>query len=203
MVLLLWTVGGDRARVGAGQPASQARVLRNLGPQPLEHGPGFALASEGVERVGREPGAAETQAWLVRRGREPFEDREGTRGVVPILEQRLRSPHLDRGIAREALCGKLEKARRVPGTACLFIDLGLPKEAGQEEPGNVLGIATADADTSGVRVHELAAELAGLEDAEEREQADPGGYERHRPDDRAPPKCERQELESPGEKSDV
>src|SRR2546430_11925259 len=103
MVLLLWTVGGDRARVGAGQPASQARVLRKLGPQPLEHGRAFGLAAEGVERVGREPGAAETQGWLVRRGREPFEDREGTCGVVPILEQRLRRPHLDRGIVREAL----------------------------------------------------------------------------------------------------
>src|SRR5437870_10140407 len=179
----LWTVGGDRARVGPGQPTSQARVLRKLGPQPLEHGMAFGLTSERVERVGREPAAAETQPWLVRRGHEPFEDREGTRGVVPILEQRFRSPHLDRGIAREALRGKLEKARRVPGTACLFVELGLPKEAREEEPGDVLGIATADAHASGVPVHELPAELAGLEDAEEREQAETGGHERHRPDD--------------------
>src|SRR5437867_251496 len=183
MVLLLWTVGGDRARVGAGQPASQARVLRKLGPQPLEHGTALGLASEGVERVGREPAAAETQAWLVRRGREPFEDREGTRGVVPILEQHLRGPHLDRRIARKALRGKLEKARRLLGTARLFIEFGLPKEARQEEPGNVFGIATADADAPGVPVDEVAAELAGLEDAEEREQAERGGDESHHPDD--------------------
>ncbi len=52
-------------------------------------------------------------------------------------------------------------------------------------------------------VHELAAELAGLEDADEREQAEPGGHERHRPDDRAPAKCERQELEPSDEKDDV
>src|SRR5439155_20389149 len=70
----LWTVDGERARIGAGQPASQARVLRKLGPQPLEHGTGFGPASEGVQRVGREPAAAETQAWVVRRLREPFED---------------------------------------------------------------------------------------------------------------------------------
>src|SRR2546428_11723593 len=93
MVLLLWTVGGDRARVGAGQPASQARVLRKLGPQPLEHGTAFALAAEGVERVGREPGAAETQAWLVPRGGGPFEDRGGTRRGGPILPERRRPPH--------------------------------------------------------------------------------------------------------------
>src|SRR2546425_9756617 len=111
MVLLLWTVGGDRARVGAGQPASQARVLRKLRPQPLEHGTAFGPASEGVERVGREPAAAETQAWLVRRGREPFEDREGTRGVGPILEQRPRRPPPDRKIVPGALCGKLREAR--------------------------------------------------------------------------------------------
>src|SRR5438876_5430309 len=183
MVLLLWTVDGERARIGAGQPASQARVLRKLGPQPLEHGTGFGPASEGVKRVGREPAAAETQAWVVRRGREPFEDRERTCGILPILEPRLRGPHLDRRILREPLCGKLEKARGVAGTAGLFVELGLSKQACQEEAGNVLGIATADANTSGVPVPELATELAGLDDAEEREQADPGGHERHRPDD--------------------
>src|SRR3989442_14693715 len=117
MVLLLWTVGGDRARVGAGQPASQARVLRKLGPQPLEHGTAFGPAAEGVERVGREPAAAETQAWLVRRGREPFEDREGTRGGGPILEPRLRGPHPDRGSARGAPRGQLQEARRGVGPA--------------------------------------------------------------------------------------
>src|SRR5690349_15593936 len=111
MIPLLWTVGGDRARVGAGQTASQARVLRKLGPQPLEHGTGFGPAAEGVERVGREPAAAEPQPWLVRRGPESFEDREGTSRVIPILEERLRGPHLDRRIPREAPRGDLEKAR--------------------------------------------------------------------------------------------
>src|SRR5207244_6771545 len=111
------------------------------------------------------------------------------------LEQRLRGPYLHRGIVREAPRGKLEQARGVPGTACPFVELGLPKKASQEQPGDVLGIATADADAPGVPVHELAAELAGLEDAEEREQAEPGGHERHRPDDWAPAKCGRQEPE--------
>src|SRR6266849_847321 len=201
MILLLWTVGGGR--VGAGQPASQARILGKLGPQPLEHGTGFGLASKGLERVSREPAAAETQPWLVRGGADAFEEREGACCVMPILEKRLRGAHLDRGIAREAPRGKVEKARRVPGAACLFVELGLPKEASQEESGDVLGIAAADADAPGVPVHELAAELAGLEDTEEREQAEPGAHERHRPDDRASAKCERQELEPPDEKDDV
>ena len=159
------------------------RVFSGNSAQPLEHGTGFGPASEGVQRVGREPAAAETQAWVVRRGREPFEDRERTCGILPILEPRLRGPHLDRRILREPLCGKLEKARRVAGTAGPFVELGLSKEARQEEAGNVLGIATADADASSVPVDELAAELAGLKDTDEREQPDPGGHERHRPDD--------------------
>ena len=159
------------------------RVFSGNSAQPLEHGTGFGPASEGVQRVGREPAAAETQARVVRRGREPFEDRERTCRILPILEPHLRGPHLDRGIVREALCGKLEKARRVAGTAGPFVDLGLSKEARQEEAGNVLGIATADADASSVPVDELAAELAGLKDTDEREQPDPGGHERHRPDD--------------------
>src|SRR5439155_1202515 len=110
MVLLLRLLVGVAARVRAGQPAAQARILGKLGPQPLEYGTGFGLAPEGVERVGREPAAAEAQPWLVRCRPEPFE---------------------------------------------------------------------------------------------EREQAKPGGHERHRPDDWAPARGERQKLEPPDEKSDV
>src|SRR5437773_2315500 len=78
MVLLLRLLVGVAARVRAGQPAAQARILGKLGPQPLEYGTGFGLAPEGVERVGREPAAAEAQPWLVGRGPEPAEDFEGT-----------------------------------------------------------------------------------------------------------------------------
>src|SRR5207244_13283217 len=202
-VLSLRLLVGVAVRVRAGQPAAQARILGKLGPQPLEHGAGFGLAPEGVEGVGREPAAAEAQPRIIRGRPEPSEAFEGTCGVVPSLEQRLRGPHLDRRISREAPRGNLEQTRTVPGTACLFVELGLPKEAGQEKPGDVLGIDTADADAPGVPVHELAADLAGLEDAEEREQAEPGGHERHRPDDWAPAKCGRQEPEPPDEKDDV
>src|SRR5712671_392461 len=96
MILLLSTIGGDRARVGACQPASQARVLRKLGPHPLEHGTGFGLAPEGVERVGTEPAAAEAQTRLIRGRPGASENLEGTCGILSILEQCLRGPYLHR-----------------------------------------------------------------------------------------------------------
>src|SRR5260370_17677639 len=103
MVLLLRLLVGVAARVRAGQPAAQARILGKLDPQPLEHGAGFGLAPEAVERVGREPAAAEAQPWLVGCRPEPFEDREGTCRVIPILEQRLRGPHLAPRLPRSTL----------------------------------------------------------------------------------------------------
>src|SRR3989442_15978227 len=78
MVLLLRLFVGVGARVRAGQPAAQARILRKLDPQPLERCTGFGLAPEGVERVGREPAAAEAQPRLFRDWPEPSEDFEGT-----------------------------------------------------------------------------------------------------------------------------
>src|SRR2546426_11496818 len=171
MVLLLRLLVGVAARVRAGQPAAQPRILGKLDPQPLEHGAGFGLAPEGLERVGREPAAAEAQPRIIRGRPEPSEDFEGTCGVVPILEQRLGGPHLDRRISREALRGDLEQARGVRGAARLLVELGFLIQTGQEQPRNVLGIAAADTDAPGVGVHELASELASLEDADEREQA--------------------------------
>src|SRR3989441_12170055 len=83
MVLLLRLFVGVGARVRAGQPAAQARILGELGPQPLEHGAGFGLAPEGVEGVGREPAAAEAQPRLFRDWPEPAEDFEGACGGGP------------------------------------------------------------------------------------------------------------------------
>src|SRR2546425_10916891 len=124
MVLLLRLFVGVGARVRARQPAAQARILGKLDPQPLEHGTGFGLAPEGVERVGRQPAAAEAQPRLFRDWPEPSEDFEGACRVVPILEQRLRSPHLDHRISREALRGNLEQARRVRSPPRLLIEPG-------------------------------------------------------------------------------
>src|SRR5439155_8708788 len=164
---LLLRVGGH-VSVRAGEPTAQARVIGKLGVEPLEHDAGFGVTFEGVERVGREPTTAEAQAWLVRTRTEPLEDLQGTCGIVSILEQRLRGPHLDRRLAWEALRGDLEQACSIPGAAGLLVELGLLGEAGEEQAGDIFGIAAADPDTAGVGVHELAAELAGPEDREER-----------------------------------
>src|SRR5439155_21971689 len=115
MVLLLRLFVGVAARLRAGQPAAQARIFGKLDPQPLEYRTGFGLAPEGVERVRREPAAAEAQPRLFRGWPEPSEDFEGTRGVVPILEQRLRGPRLDRRTSRDALRGDPGHAGRLGG----------------------------------------------------------------------------------------
>ena len=91
---------------------------------------------------------AEAQLWIVRGGAQPCEGLESPRGVVPILEQRLGGPDLNRGIRREALRGNLEQARRVSGAAQLLVDLGLLNEASQEQSRDILGIAAADADAA-------------------------------------------------------
>ena len=115
---------------------------------------------------------------------------------MPILEQRLGGPDLNRGIRREALRGNLEQARRVSGAAQLLVELGLRNETRQEQSRNILGIAAADPDAAGVGVHQLAAELAGFEDGEDRHDAETGGREQDPPPcGCAPLERERQQLE--------
>src|SRR5262245_19237776 len=132
MGLLLRLAVGGRAGVRTGQPAAQARVLGKFTLQPLEHDAGLGVAPESVECVRREPCTPEARGRLVRGWAGAGEEREGPRGVVPILEQRLCGPHLDRGIGWEALRGDLEQGRRVAGAARLLVEVGLLEKASQE-----------------------------------------------------------------------
>src|SRR5215470_2048834 len=114
MGLLLLGGFGARSRVRAGEPATE----------PLEDRARFGLPAEGVERVRREPSAAEAET-LVRDGPEALQDFDRTFRVLPILEQGFRGPHLNRGIRRKSFGRNLQQARGVLGMARLFVNLRL------------------------------------------------------------------------------
>ena len=199
--------GGERARprrMGLGQadawrsarllqrlqPLFQPRHVRIFGDEPLHDGGGAFLLTRRLERVGGQHAMADPKRAIVLRRLDAPQLLDRRARVLAIEQQRFRRGQLHFRIVRMPLGGERQQPGRLVRPSRLSFGQRPVVEACEQESLDVRGIAAADADASGIRVHQLAAMLAGFIQAEQ-----PG-----EPDDRRGRVCQTPARRSPEER---
>ncbi|MBW8839876.1 MAG: hypothetical protein JF602_08505 [Gemmatimonadetes bacterium] len=111
--------------------------------------------------------ATRTRACIVRRHGDGIQRRQRCRWVLAVEEQRLGPHEARRRVRRVPLDEHLDQSVRVRPLAGFSRDLRLVVEARHEQAPNVLRVARANPNATGIRVHEVPAVFGCLEQHED------------------------------------